>query len=245
MNLAADYSASYIILHTSTALEGHGFSFTIGRGNDLVCAAARMIADRLVGKTLAELVADMGKTWRFLVEDSQLRWVGPEKGVMHLGLSACVNALWDLWARQLQKPVWKVVADMTPEELVRCIDFRYIQDAITPQEAVQMLQEIEGTKHQRLQDVEASCAVPAYSTEAGWLGYSDEKMIRLMTSMLGAGFDKFKLKVGGNVEDDRRRCKIARDIIGYDKMLMLDANQVWSVPEAIEYMLQLAEFKPE
>lgn len=245
MNPAGDYSAAYIILHTSTKLNGHGFSFTIGRGNDLVCSAASLIAERLVGKSLEDLTQDMGKTWRYLVADSQLRWVGPEKGVIHLGLSACVNAVWDLWARSLGKPVWQVVAEFTPEEFVRCIDFRYILDAITPEEAIAILKENEKTKDARIQDVKDNRAVPAYSTQAGWLGFTDQRMIELMTAMIKDGFDKFKLKVGGSLEDDKRRLKIARDIVGYDKMLMVDANQVWSVPEAIEYMQQLAEFKPE
>jgi L-galactonate dehydratase len=204
MNLAPDYSAAYIILHTSTPLSGQGFAFTIGRGNNLVCEGASMIADRLVGKTLAELTADMGKTWRYLVDDSQLRWIGPEKGVIHMGLSACVNALWDMWARYVNKPVWQLVADMTPAEFVRCVDFRYIEDAITPKEACELLEGLEGTKANRLADAKANVAVPAYSTQAGWLGYSDEKMENLMCKMLNEGFEKFKLKVGGNVTDDRR-----------------------------------------
>jgi L-galactonate dehydratase len=245
MNLAADYSAAYIILHTSKDFDGHGFAFTIGRGNDLVCTAARSIAEKLVGKNLEELTADMGKTWRYLVSDSQLRWIGPEKGVIHLGLSACVNSLWDLWARYLRKPVWQVVAEMTPEEFVRCIDFRYIVDAITPEEAISILAEARKTKDRRLQDVKVNRAVPAYTTQAGWLGFSDERMTELMREMIAEGFDKFKLKVGGSIEDDKRRLKIARDVIGYERKLMVDANQVWSVPDAIDWMLQLAEFKPE
>jgi L-galactonate dehydratase len=245
MNPAGDYSSAYVILRTSRQeLDGHGFAFTIGRGNDLVCAAIRYTAERLVGKSLAELTKEMGKTWRYLVGDSQLRWLGPEKGVVHLGLSACVNALWDLWARYLGKPVWQVVAEMTPDEFVRCIDFRYILDAITPDEAVDMLKKLDDTKIDRIRDAKNNRAVAAYSTQAGWLGFSDEKMIGKMRSMLEEGFDKFKLKVGGSVEDDIRRLKIARDVIGYDKMLMIDANQVWSVPEAIEYMLKLVPFKP-
>ncbi|KKA22993.1 hypothetical protein T310_2970 [Rasamsonia emersonii CBS 393.64] len=249
MNPAADYSAAYIILKTSSSssnsLRGHGFAFTIGRGNDLVCAAARHVAERLVGKTLADLTANMGQTWRYLVSDSQLRWVGPEKGVVHLGLSACVNALWDLWARFEGKPVWRLVADMAPEEVVRCIDFRYIVDAVTPDEALGILRSAAETKAERLRDAETNTAVPAYTTQAGWLGYSDEKMVRLMRTMLvEEGLTKFKLKVGGDIEDDKRRLRIAREVIGYDNMLMVDANQVWNVPEAIDKMVQLAEFKP-
>lgn len=244
MNPAADYSAAYIILKTSSSLSGHGFAFTIGRGNDLVCAAAAHVADRLVGKTLAALTANMGQTWRDLVSDSQLRWVGPEKGVVHLGLSACVNALWDLWARHEGKPVWRLVADMEPEEVVRCIDFRYIVDAVTPEEALAILRKAAETKAEKLRDAERNTAVPAYTTQAGWLGYSDEKMATLMRGMLAEGLTKFKLKVGGDIEDDKRRLGIAREVIGYENMLMVDANQVWNVPEAIDKMVQLAEFKP-
>ena len=244
MNPAGDYSAAHVQLKTNTDLTGHGISFTIGRGNDLCTAAARMIAERLVGKTLAELTENMGKTWRYLVADSQLRWVGPEKGVIHLGLSSCVNALWDLWGRYLNKPLWRLVSDMTPEEFVSCIDFRYILDAITPEEAVSLLKEQEKTKAARTEDALANQAVPAYTTQAGWLGFSDERMIELIKSNLDEGMDKFKLKVGGDVENDRRRLKIARETIGYDRMLMVDANQVWNVPEAIEIMKKFAEFRP-
>ncbi|KAK3186547.1 L-galactonate dehydratase [Lecanicillium sp. MT-2017a] len=244
MNPGPDYSAAYLILKTNTPFNGYGFSFTIGRGNNLCTEAARMIAERLVGRSLADLTANMGKTWRSLVSDSQLRWVGPEKGVIHLGLSSCVNALWDLWSRCLNKPVWKLVSDMTPEEFVNCIDFRYITDAITPEEAVKLLREQQPTKSMRVADAMRSEAVPAYTTQAGWLGFSDDKMRQLIKDNLDAGMDKFKFKVGGNLDDDKRRLKIARDIIGYDRMMMVDANQVWNVPEAIEYMLSLAEFKP-
>lgn len=244
MNPGPNYSAAYIVLKTNTDLQGHGFAFTIGRGNNLCTAAAEMIAERLVGKTLAELTENMGQTWRYLVSDSQLRWVGPEKGVIHLGLSTCVNAVWDLWGRYLNKPVWEIVADMTPEEFVNCIDFRYIVDAITPDEAIALLREQEKTKAARLEDARISRAVPAYTTQAGWLGFSDEKMVQLIKSNLAQGMDKFKFKVGGNLEDDKRRLQIARDTIGYDRLLMVDANQVWSVPEAIDYMLHLVKYKP-
>jgi L-galactonate dehydratase len=162
MNGAPNYSAAYLVLKTTSKLKGHGFAFTIGRGNDLVCEAVTQVAERLVGKSLVELTEDMGKTWRHLVSDSQLRWIGPEKGVIHLGLSTCVNALWDLWGRSVGKPVWKLVADMSPEEFVRCIDFRYITDALTPEEAIEMLEELEPTKLDRLEDAKRNKAVPAY-----------------------------------------------------------------------------------
>ncbi|ODA80789.1 hypothetical protein RJ55_03749 [Drechmeria coniospora] len=246
MNVACDYSAAYCILETDTRYSGHGMTFTIGRGNDIVCAAINHVARRLRGRTLSSLVANMGETWRHLVSDSQLRWIGPEKGVIHLALGAVVNALWDLWAKVLAKPVWRIVVDMGPEEFVRCIDFRYILDAITPEEAVDMLRGEEGSKADRLRDALNSRAVPAYTTSAGWLGYGDDKMKSLLRATLDQGYRHFKLKVGGSVEDDRRRLSLARQVIGYDdgNVLMVDANQVWSVPDAIAHMRQLADFKP-
>ena len=203
-------------------------TFTIGRGNEIVCAAIHSVADRLTGKTLESLVSDWGKTWRYLVSDSQLRWIGPEKGVIHLALGAVVNALWDLWAKVLGKPVWRIVAEMSPEEFVRCIDFRYITDAITPEEAVELLQTAEQGKKQRIEAAEKSRAVPAYTTSAGWLGYGEDKMKGLLKETLKMGYRHFKLKVGSSVEADKRRLTIARDVIGYDKgnILMVDANQV-------------------
>ncbi|KAK6357431.1 L-galactonate dehydratase [Orbilia javanica] len=246
MNAAGDYSAAYCILSTDTELKGHGMTFTIGRGNDIVCRAIEAFADRIKGRTLESLTSNMGQTWRYLVNDSQYRWIGPEKGVTHLALGAVVNAIWDLWAKSVGKPVWRLVADFTPEEYVRCIDFRYITDAITPEEAVAMLKETEGGKAERIQTAEKNRAVPAYTTSAGWLGYGEEKMKALLRETIAQGYRHFKLKVGGNLEEDKRRLRIARDAIGYDKgnVLMVDANQIWSVPEAIEWMKELAEFKP-
>lgn len=246
MNAAGDYSAAYCIIKTNSEFSGHGMTFTIGRGNDIVCHAIAYLADRITGRTLFSLVENWGQTWRYLVSDSQLRWIGPEKGVIHLALGSVVNAIWDLWAKSLKKPVWQIVAEMSPEEFVRCIDFRYITDAITPEEAVQMLKEQEPGKAKRVQDALASKAVPAYTTSAGWLGYGEEKMKGLLEETLSKGYKHFKLKVGTSIEADRRRLAIARSVIGYDKgnILMIDANQVWSVPEAIEYMQHLKEFKP-
>ncbi|RPB00212.1 L-galactonate dehydratase [Choiromyces venosus 120613-1] len=246
MNEAGDYSAAYCILKTDGAYSGHGMTFTIGRGNDIVCRAIEQVAQRIANRSLESLTADMGKTWRWLVSDSQLRWIGPEKGVIHLALGAVVNALWDLWSKEVGKPLWRLVADMSPEEFVRCIDFRYITDAITPEEAVAMLKEGESGKERRIQDALKDRAVPAYTTSAGWLGYGEDKMKSLLHETLAQGYKHFKIKVGGSVEEDKRRLRIARDVIGYDKgnVLMVDANQVWSVPEAIDYMNQLAEFKP-
>ncbi|KAF2877422.1 mandelate racemase/muconate lactonizing protein-like protein [Massariosphaeria phaeospora] len=246
MNAAGDYSAAYCILQTDGEVTGHGMTFTIGRGNEIVCTAITHLAERIQGRTLDSLVANWGHTWRHLVNDSQLRWIGPEKGVIHLALGAVVNAIWDLWAKTLHKPVWRIVADMTPQQIVDLIDFRYITDALTPAEALQILTDAEQGKEERLQEALESRAVPAYTTSAGWLGYGQEKMRGLLRETLSKGYRHFKLKVGSDVAQDRERLTIAREIIGFDKgnVLMVDANQVWSVPEAIEYMKQLAEFKP-
>ncbi|KIW49813.1 L-galactonate dehydratase [Exophiala xenobiotica] len=246
MNVGPDYSSAYCVVTTDTDFVGHGMTFTIGRGNELVCAAIDLLGPLVVGKELDSLTSDWGKTWRYLTSDSQLRWIGPEKGVIHLALGAVVNALWDLWAKSLGKPLWMVIADMTPEEVVRCIDFRYIQDALTPEEAVELLTQAQEGKAERLQEALKNRAVPAYTTSAGWLGYSEAKMKRILQQSLDDGFRHFKLKVGTNLEVDRKRLSIAREIIGFDKgnTLMVDANQVWSVTEAVPYMLSLAEFKP-
>jgi L-galactonate dehydratase len=204
------------------------------------------LADRIKGRTLESLVENWGKTWRHLVNDSQLRWIGPEKGVIHLALGAVVNAIWDLWAKTLGKPVWRIVADMTPQQIVDLIDFRYITDALTPEEALEILTKAEAGKKERLQEALDSRAVPAYTTSAGWLGYGEDKMRSLLQETLSKGYRHFKLKVGSDIAQDKQRLSIAREIIGFDKgnVLMVDANQVWSVPEAIEYMKKLAEYKP-
>ncbi|GAM37356.1 mandelate racemase/muconate lactonizing enzyme [Talaromyces pinophilus] len=256
MNPAADYSAAYCIIHTDSTYVGHedegtnnnpvSKTFTLGRGTEVVCAAISSLAPMVVGKELDTLSANWGKTWRYLNSDSQLRWIGPEKGVIHMALGALVNALWDLWAKTLHKPVWQVVSEMTPEEFVRCIDFRYIDDVLTPAEAIQLLRELEPSKDRRLHAVLNNQAVPAYTTSAGWLGYTEEKLRSLLQECTELGYKHFKLKVGRNLQEDKRRLEIAREIIGYDKgnTLMLDANQVWSVQEAISWMQELAPYKP-
>jgi len=254
MNAAGDYSSAYCYLHTDSKDSNHtgiGMTFTIGRGNDIVCATIPYIAQRMVGRTLSSLVNDFGATWHWLTSDSQIRWIGPEKGVTQMALGAVVNSLWDLWAKVLGKPVWQVVAEMTPEELVRCVSFRYIEDAITPQEAIEQLKQVaqsgdSGSREGRMKDASNDEAVPAYTTSAGWLGYSKDKMQALLRETMAQGYRHFKMKVGTSVEQDRERLSIAREVIGYDKgnVLMVDANQVWGVNQAIDWMKQLAEFKP-
>jgi L-fuconate dehydratase len=245
MNADPDYSATYVVLHTDAddGIEGHGLTFTIGRGNELCVAAVVALAPLVRGVTLESIAADMGAFWARMVGDSQLRWVGPEKGVIHLATAAIVNAVWDLWAKVEGKPLWKLLADMTPEEIVRCVDFRYITDAITPTEAVELLQRHELTRSARIAELERD-GYPAYTTSAGWLGYSDEKIRRLCREGMEQGWSHFKIKVGRDLADDLRRAAIIRDEIGPDRHLMMDANQVWEVNDAIANMRELARFDP-
>lgn len=245
MNPDPDYSAAYVILKTDHpgGLEGHGLTFTIGRGNQLCVAAIEALAPLVQGKTLESFTADMGAFWRMITGDSQLRWVGPEKGVIHLATAAVVNAVWDLWAKVEQKPLWQLVADMTPEEFVRCIDFRYITDAITPAEALEIVQRNAPTRAARIAELQER-GFPAYTTSTGWLGYPDEKVRRLCREALAAGWTHFKIKVGADIEDDCRRAALMREEIGYERRLSVDANQVWGVGEAIANMQRLAEYQP-
>jgi L-fuconate dehydratase len=238
-----DYSAAYVILRTDTIWEGHGLTFTIGRGNEVVIAAIQAFAPLVVGLTLEEITADPSAFWRGLANDSQLRWIGPEKGAIHLATAAVVNAVWDLWAKSQDKPLWRLLADMTPEELVRCIDFRYLSDALTPAEAVTLLRHQAPTKAERIATL-LEHGYPAYTTSAGWLGYDDEKLHRLGREALAQGWTHFKLKVGANRVDDVRRARLMRDLIGPERVLLLDANQAWDVPEAIDWMRDLAEVDP-
>ena len=243
MNVDPDYSAAYVVLRTSqSSLEGHGLTFTIGRGNELCVAAVEALKPLLVGKTLESFTSDMGAFWRMITGDSQLRWVGPEKGVIHLATAAVVNAVWDLWAKAQGKPVWRLLCDMTPEEIVRCIDFRYITDALTPEEALAILRANVATRSARVAEMERD-GYPAYTTSAGWLGYSDEQLRKLCRDAIAEGWTHFKIKVGGDMEDDIRRCTIIREEIG-DRKLMMDANQRWDVGEAIANMRKLARFDP-
>ena len=245
MNPDPDYSAAYVVLSTDRrdGLEGHGLTFTIGRGNELCVAAVRSLAPLVQGLTLEAIKADMARFWRRLTGDSQLRWVGPEKGVVHLATAALVNAVWDLYAKAEGKPLWRLLADMSPEELVRCIDFRYVTDALTPDEALDVLRTHEPTRAKRETEIQRR-GYPAYTTSAGWLGYPDDKIRRLCREGVARGWSHFKIKVGRDLADDLRRVALVRQEIGPDKKLMLDANQVWDVGEAIAWMRELARFEP-
>ncbi|CAB3780540.1 L-fuconate dehydratase [Pararobbsia alpina] len=245
MNAAPDYSATYVILETDSPehLAGHGLTFTIGRGNEICVAAVHALAPLIIGKRLEDIVSDMGAFWRAFTTDSQLRWIGPDKGAIHLATAAVVNAVWDLWAKSEGKPVWKLLVDMSPEALVRSLDFRYVTDALTPEEALAILRRHAATRGERESEMRAH-GYPAYTTSAGWLGYDDEKIRRLAREGVAQGWTHFKQKVGGSIEEDIRRARILREEIGPDRKLMMDANQVWEVDEAIANMRRLAQFDP-
>jgi len=245
MNADPDYSAAYCIIRTdsSSPLEGHGLTFTIGRGNDLCCQAIESLRPLLLGRTLESLTSDMGAFWNLVTGDSQLRWIGPEKGVIHLATAAVVNAVWDIYAKSEDKPLWKLLVDMSPEQIVSSIPFRYITDALTSDEALGILRRQHATKSEREAEM-LEHGFPAYTTSAGWLGYTDEKIRQLLREAVSDGWTHFKMKVGRNLEDDIRRAALIREEIGEDLVLMMDANQVWDVPQAIEWMKELSRFRP-
>ncbi|MBG86707.1 MAG: fuconate dehydratase [Verrucomicrobiales bacterium] len=244
MNPDPDYSAAYVILKTNDPeLEGHGLTFTIGRGNELCVAAVDALKYLVEGIDFRDFTSNPGRFWGKLTGDSQLRWLGPDKGVLHLATGAVVNALWDLWAKAVKKPLWKLLSDLSPEQLVSCVDFRYITDALTPQQAVALLQDKAAGKEEREKNLLEN-GYPAYTTSAGWLGYPDDKIRRLCREAIADGWDSLKIKVGSDMKDDIRRCEIIREEIGWDRKLMVDANQVWEVNQAIAWMKMLAKFKP-
>ncbi|SEG12703.1 L-fuconate dehydratase [Billgrantia desiderata] len=246
MNAAPDYSATYVTLHTDAGngLSGHGLTFTIGRGNEICVKAVESLAYLIEGRRLDDITTEMGRFWRELTSgDSQLRWIGPEKGAIHLATAAIVNAVWDLWAKTEGKPVWKLLVDMPPEQLIRCLDFRFVTDALTPEEALGLLRRNAAGRADREREMREQ-GYPAYTTSAGWLGYDDDKVRRLAREALAEGWTHFKQKVGGNLEEDRRRAQILREEIGWERALMMDANQMWDVDEAIANMRRLAEFDP-
>jgi len=243
MNPDPDYSAAYVVLGTDGGIEGHGLTFTIGRGNDIVAMAIEALQARVVGLELDWVRENPGRFWRHMTSDSQLRWIGPDKGAMHLATGAVVNAVWDLLAKESGKPVWQLVGEMTPEQLVAAIDFRYITDCVTPDEALEIFRRAEPGKAERIARLRQS-GYPCYTTSAGWLGYSSEKLTRLATEAVEAGFNHVKMKVGRDLADDIRRLEIVRRIMGPDRFLMIDANQVWEVGQAIDWVNELQRFQP-
>ncbi|MBB5083487.1 L-fuconate dehydratase [Nonomuraea endophytica] len=239
MNPDPDYSAAYVVIKTDDGFEGHGFAFTIGRGNDVQTAAIGALKPYVIGRD----AEDLGALYKELVNDSQLRWLGPEKGVMHMAISAVVNALWDLKAKRYGKPLWRLLSEMSPEEIVDLVDFRYLSDALTPDEALQILKKAEPTRSAHVAKLRAD-GYPAYTTSPGWLGYDDEKLRRLCKEALDQGFKQIKLKVGADLEDDIRRFRTAREVCGPDFPIAIDANQRWDVDSAIAWVSALREFTP-
>lgn len=244
MNPDPDYSAAYVVLRTNSRdLRGHGMTFTIGRGNELCVQAIISLAALLVDQPLEALVRRPVDLYRRLTADSQLRWVGPEKGVIHLAAAAVLNAVWDLWARVRGKPVWRLVCEMTPEEFVSCVDFRYLADALTPGQALEVLRARRAGKEERIARLLDS-GYPSYTTSAGWLGYSDDALREKCRDLKARGWSHFKIKVGRDLEDDLRRCRVLRGEMGPEARMMIDANQVWDVPQAIRWIGRLAGFDP-
>lgn len=243
MNKDPDYSAAYIVIETASGDRGFSLIFTIGRGNDICCRTVEAMRDRVVGTDLADIKADMGRFYDELRSDSQLRWLGPEKGVVHMAVGGIVNAVWDLWARDENKPVWRLLAGMSPEEFVNCVDLRYVTDVLTRDEAIALVARNIPARSERIRFLEQH-GYPAYTTSAGWLGYDDEKLVRLCRESVAQGFRHIKLKVGQDLDDDIRRCRLAREAIGPDVALMIDANQTWEVDQAIDWTRALAEFRP-
>jgi L-fuconate dehydratase len=241
MNPDPDYSAAYVRLRTDAGDAGHGFVFTIGRGNDVQVAAIRSLAGYVVGRDAEALLADLGGFWRELVHDSQLRWLGPEKGVMHMAVGAVVNALWDLKAKRAGLPLWQLLARMTPAEIVELVDFRYLTDALTPDEALRILEKVRAGRAAREEEL-IRTGYPAYTTTPGWLGYDDDKLARLCREAVDSGFTQIKLKVGGDLDDDVRRLRLAREVVGPDIRIAVDANQRWDVAEAIDWVTALAPY---
>lgn len=243
VNKDPDYSAAYCILETNAGLTGHGLTFTLGRGTDLVVQAANYLSRYVVNRSLSSITDDLCAFSRQLTEDTQFRWLGPEKGVIHLATGALINAVWDLYARAEKKPLWQLLSDLEPCQILKAIDFRYIDDALTPEEAREILERAREGKTERLALLKKN-GYPAYTTSVGWFGYSEEKIRRLCHEALAEGWTHFKLKVGGDPQEDLRRGRIVREEIGWTNKLMVDANQKWGVLESIERTSQLAELKP-
>ncbi|XP_008554711.1 mitochondrial enolase superfamily member 1 [Microplitis demolitor] len=242
MHTDPDYSCAYVTIKLKNGLEGHGLTFTLGRGTQIVVKACEDILKMVINRNVYDIFNNFGKFWRDITSESQLRWLGPEKGVIQLATAAVINSLWDLWSRIRNVPLWKLLTDLTPEQLVSTIDFRYITDVITPEEAINILKERQEGKEERENHL-LTHGLPAYTTQVGWLGYSDEKVRQLCRKYLKEGYRSFKVKVGRDLQDDIRRCGLVREEIGSDNKLMVDANQIWGVGEAIEWMKHLEKFK--
>lgn len=243
MHKDPDYSAAYVIISVQgISHQGHGLTFTVGRGTEVVCTAIKALIPLISGKSLIDIYTDFAGFWHSLTCETQLRWIGPEKGVIHLAVAAVINALWDLWGKIEGKPVWQLLSDMTPEEIMSLVDWQYLSDVLTKEEALEMLRKWYPSRKERIAELIQN-GYPSYTTSVGWLGYSDDKIINLCQLALKEGFTQFKVKIGQDVKDDLRRVKVIRDQIGPDRKLMSDANQRWDVQQAIDHMTQLAPYK--
>ncbi|XP_055688243.1 mitochondrial enolase superfamily member 1-like [Lutzomyia longipalpis] len=243
MHTDPDYSCVYVTLETLRGVSGYGLTFTLGRGTDVVKLSVLTLKHLIQGRNAGEIFANFSHIWRSLTSESQLRWIGPEKGVTHLAVAAVVNALWDLWAKLEGVPLWRLLSTMEPELLVSTIDFRYISDVITPAEAIEMLKKAQEGKEERIEEL-LKTGYPAYTTQVGWMGYSDDRIRELCKKYLELGFTAFKIKVGRDITSDINRCQLVRKEIGYENTLMIDANQIWDVEEAIEWVKRLSQYKP-
>jgi L-fuconate dehydratase len=242
VNLDPDYSAVYLIVKTNEKrIKGYGLTFTIGRGNEICVAAVKALFRLVRGYKLKDIIQNMSHFARHMNSDSQLRWLGPEKGVIHISSSAIINAIWDLWSRVDNKPLWRLIADMSSDSLVKCIDFTRIEDVLNSDQALKMLKKLESTKNYRIEHLSYN-GYPAYSTSAGWLGYSDEMLSNMCTILMKQGWNSIKLKVGNSLQEDIRRLSIARSIVGSNCRLMIDANQKWEIKEAVDYLKYLSRF---
>ena len=239
-----NYSAAYVVISVQDlAFNGHGLTFTIGRGTEVVCAAIQALLPLVKGRSLLEIYTDFATFWHSLTCETQLRWIGPEKGAIHLAVAAVINALWDLWGKIEGKPVWQLLSDMTPEEIISLVDWQYLSDVLTKDEALEILRKWYPTREERVKEMKEN-GYPCYITSAGWMGYSDDVIKQRLQAAMDSGFSIFKMKVAQDLELDKHRCQFIRDVIGWDAPLMMDANQCWDVDEAIEHMTVLAEFKP-
>lgn len=242
MNAEPDYSAACLQLDTTIhGLVGHSLVFTIGRGNDVQIQAIRVVAEKVAGLDIEYVFENIGEIAKNLSSDSQLRWLGPDKGVFHMATGAVLNALWDLYAKSRGVPLWKLLSSMSPERIISCVDFRYISDAITPGEALEILRE-GATSREKNTTLLLENGLPAYTTTPGWLGYADEKMLRLTSEAMASGFGFIKYKCGKSFDDDHRRLTKIRQLVGPDFPIAIDANQVWDVDVAIEWIKGLEAF---
>jgi len=243
IHATSEYCLAVTLLSTDQGLTGSGFVLTLGSGNELVCKAIEMLATPLQGKSIDELMSDFGKLSRSIADHAALRWLGPHKGVVHLALASITNACFDLWAKSRGVPLWKLLLDLTPEELVRVLDLSYVEDLLDADRAIEMLSQKKSSRAERERILQSG--YPGYDTSVGWMDYSDDKVRELTKAALGQGFYAFKLKVGSTEESrDLRRAAMLRELAGDDKTIMFDANQHWNLPDAIRMCRELSKFKP-